>query len=252
MEEWNEYGELKDNVGGAPAPDSTSTPSPSTNNTPSKPPPTSSDSTTKPAPSSTDTPPGPPPSKASETPLTAAMRQAGFEAAKKAGDVKAKAKSKPLEQSDIPKGTLEKIDNSGPMGMPPPSGTTNAESAKAPETGESSIESKADTVPATTQPAVKLPIREKSGPGGAFSGPPDTQTSSEDGVAAGEKHESTADPKGGKDKGGRSTPEDHSMKISWKTRDVTAVTDEAEALPGTKIQEQDAASGEKVGESVAD
>ena len=258
VEEWNEYGELKDNIGGAPSSNTMSTPSPSASNTPSKPSPPSVDSTTKSSLSSAETLPRPSPSKSSEQPITTAMRQAGFEAAKKAGDAKAKARSKVLDNPDIPKETTEKLDNSGPTGIPPPSGSTDAESAKAPETAESSVEGKADAVP-STQPAVKLPIREKTGPGGAFSAPPETQTMSEGDVMAEEKHEATAEdkkhePTENTENDGKETErrEDSPTVISWKTRDATAATDEAEDLPGTKTQEQDATCGEKAGESVAD
>lgn len=41
------------------------------------------------------------------------------------------------------------MDQSGPTGMPPPSGVTDANEAKKPESGATSTEGKADTVPAT-------------------------------------------------------------------------------------------------------
>lgn len=41
------------------------------------------------------------------------------------------------------------MDQSGPTGMPPPSGVTDADEAKKPESGETSLEGKADTVPPT-------------------------------------------------------------------------------------------------------
>ena len=163
VEEWNEYGELRDNVepGPKPAPSAPATPSkvpaaPSSDTlskapatdpvTPSRPPPFSS---------STETPPRPAPS-ATDSPLTIAMRQAGFEAAKKAGDAKSKARAEALQaskpQADTPSSeTLQKLDNSGPTGMPPPSGTTDAEEAMKPETGNTSAEGKADDVPVTEE-----------------------------------------------------------------------------------------------------
>lgn len=82
------------------------------------------------------------------------MRQAGFEAAKKAGDAKAKARAEVLQRSQartesLDSETLQKLDNSGPTGMPPPSGTTEAGEAMKPETGDTSAEGKADEVPVT-------------------------------------------------------------------------------------------------------
>lgn len=159
VEEWNEYGELRDNVEPGPraAPSAPATPSkaptgPSSDTlsigpapnpvTPSKPSPLkpSAETPTRPAPSSTD------------SPLTTAMRQAGFEAAKIAGDAKSKARAEALQaskaQADTQNSeTLQKLDNSGPTGMPPPSGTTEAGEAIKPETGNTSAEGKADGVP---------------------------------------------------------------------------------------------------------
>lgn len=163
VEEWNEYGELRENVepGPRPAPSATNTPSkasavsssdslskaPATNPvTPSKPPPTTSPTET----------PSRPLNSSSDSPLTAAMRQAGFEAAKKAGDAKSKARAEVLQRSKaqadtLNSGTLQKLDNSGPTSMPPPSGTTEAGEAMKPETGDTSAEGKADEVPITDE-----------------------------------------------------------------------------------------------------
>ena len=161
VEEWNEYGELRDNLEPAPKPP------PSAPATPSKiPAGPSSDSLAKtpatnpatpskqtPIRSSTDTPPRPSASS-TDSPLTTAMRQAGFEAAKKAGDAKSKARAEALQASRdkdnaLSSDTLRKLDNSGPTGMPPPTGTTEAVEAMKPETGITSAEGKADDVPST-------------------------------------------------------------------------------------------------------
>ncbi|KAF6220360.1 hypothetical protein HO133_003492 [Letharia lupina] len=163
VEEWNEYGELRDNVepGPKPAPSAPATPSkaptapsleilskaPATNPvTPSKPPALVS---------STETPPRAAPSS-TDSPLTTAMRQAGFEAARKAGDAKSKARAEALQaskaQADTPTSeTLQKLDNSSPTGMPPPSGATEAGEALKPETGNTSAEGNADDVPVTEE-----------------------------------------------------------------------------------------------------
>ena len=163
VEEWNEYGELRDNVEpgskppssapvtpsktpGAPSSDTMSTAPGMNPVTPSKPPAFIS---------STETPPRPTPSS-TDSPLTTAMRQAGFEAAKKAGDARSKARVEALQASkaeaDAPSSeTLQKLDHSGPTGMPPPSGTTEAGEASKAETGNTSVQGNADHVPLTEE-----------------------------------------------------------------------------------------------------
>ena len=75
------------------------------------------------------------------------MRQAGKEAAEKA---KSKPKSSAARSSATSGADLSKLDNSAPTGLPPPSGITDAASAKAPETGSAEVVSKADTVPSSS------------------------------------------------------------------------------------------------------
>ncbi|KAL9626653.1 MAG: hypothetical protein Q9204_007137 [Flavoplaca sp. TL-2023a] len=101
IEEWNEYGELREKVNPPPT---SSTPSASAANTPSKAPATTSSSITNP-----NTNPNTPSKllssissspKQQSNPMATAMRQAGAEAAKKAGDAKAlKAKGTTGESS---------------------------------------------------------------------------------------------------------------------------------------------------------
>ena len=162
VEEWNEYGELRDNVEpgprpppsapvtpsktpGAPSSDTMSTAPGMNHVTPSKPPPFIS---------STETPPRHTPSS-TDSPLTTAMRQAGFEAAKKAGDARSKARVEALQASKAQVApsseTLQKLDHSGPTGMPPPSGTTEAGEASKAETGTTSVQGNADHVPLTEE-----------------------------------------------------------------------------------------------------
>ncbi|KAL8961939.1 MAG: hypothetical protein Q9193_001580 [Seirophora villosa] len=113
IEDWNEYGELKEKVG-VPARSST----PSAANTPTKVPQSystpsklstantlSSHSPSLGSPSKPSAPSHP------ESPMTAAMRQAGMEAAKKAGDAKARV-SKAGISSTIPPQTPKKPVNS--------------------------------------------------------------------------------------------------------------------------------------------
>ena len=323
VEEWNEYGELKDNVEPAPrpAPSAPATPSkapaipssdvmsktPVTNPaTPSKPPPTisSTQTPTRPLPSSTD------------SPLTTAMRQAGFEAAKKAGDAKAKARAEALQPSktkaDTPSSeALKKLDNSGPTGMPPPTGTTEAEEAMKPETGDTTVEGKADHVPSSEkgdQNATKKGTQETLGAATATvsnteshsqdSTRPNTKKSEEaasisivadgseevlegqgqaeatlaDKAPSAKEAEEAANASILRDKshivlaGQReadrtppSEPVEEAMdsdnvtaKGASKLKEATTVSDGAQDLPGTKTQDQPAASGEEVGNSVAD
>ena len=162
MEEWNEYGELKENVEPAGSRnDSISTPTPSATSTPSKPPP-STDIPSNPSPaladttaessgptSSTGASSAPAPAPAKEASFATALRQAGFEAAKKANDAKTKARQDALAAAKSKDDELQKLDNSGPTGMPPPSGITEAADAKEPETAGAVVESKADEVPVT-------------------------------------------------------------------------------------------------------
>lgn len=162
MEEWNEYGELKEQLGSvAPA---ASTPLQSTSNTPSKPPtttsaPSSTSTPSKAAPTvlfAENTPPKPsqsgdvrsrPATGRVETSFSLAMRQAGKEAAERA---KLKPKSTGIKNSATPVADLSKLDNSAPTGLPPPSGVTEAASAKSVETGSADAVSKADDVPMTS------------------------------------------------------------------------------------------------------
>ncbi|KAL8909902.1 MAG: hypothetical protein Q9171_004790 [Xanthocarpia ochracea] len=114
IEEWNEYGELKDKVGVKPMPST-----PSAANTPTKAP--SSISTTN-TPSkllsSVETPPRHTSSCNTENPMATAMRQAGAEAARKAGDVKVRALAKAKGASSAPTGAPEKSESSSTSPKP--------------------------------------------------------------------------------------------------------------------------------------
>ena len=97
-----------------------------------------------------------------DSPLTTAIRQAGFEAAKKAGDAKkatsakVAAQAKGSEQAGVSSEALRKLDNSAPTGIPPPAGAISASSVMAPGTGGSGAQSKADAVPATTSRSTQV------------------------------------------------------------------------------------------------
>lgn len=158
VEEWNEYGEIKQNLlqpGDLP---STSTPTPSRTSTPSKPPPpapvlgpTRPAETTSPLPKSLNVRQSAPVSNPAlinpnpETPLTAAMRQASLEAAAKANASKAqKVASYGVRQapSTLTPGSepsdknnaeaLKKLDNSTAGDSVPPTGSTEVSEAKEP------------------------------------------------------------------------------------------------------------------------
>ena len=163
IEDWNEYGELKENVADA-KPTAKATPSASAAQTPSKPPPAPAApaaSSPSPAPKALvdetkirplepDTVTAEPPKQDPQASLAAAMRNIGFEAAKQAGDKKAQSRKDVLEAAKTKDGELKKLDNSAAAGLPPPTGTTEAEEAQKPETGETSTTSKADEIPAIT------------------------------------------------------------------------------------------------------
>ena len=215
------------------------------------------------------------------------MRQAGFEAAKKAGDAKKSssakiiAQAKGSEQSSSSSEMLQKLDNSAPTGTPPPSGTTDARSAMAPETGSSTVESKADGVPATTSSSNKvtdsmqdLSLTEANAAGsqtaGLTDGPAGTgededlekktaiakepeaeaQEAEEDGLNRG--NHGGAKPKTVTLEPEKRETEPDAEEDARKTKDVTAASDEVGNLPGKKTQDQPAASGEDAGSSVAD
>ncbi|KAL9014507.1 MAG: hypothetical protein Q9173_000855 [Seirophora scorigena] len=109
IEDWNEYGELKEKVGvparsSTPSTANTPTKVPQSYSTPSKLSTTNTLSTYSPSLGSPSEPSAP---SQPESPMTAAMRQAGMEAAKKAGDAKARV-SKAGMSSTIPPQTPNK------------------------------------------------------------------------------------------------------------------------------------------------
>ena len=223
---------------------------------------------------SADTPPRHPPSSTTDSPLTLAMRQAGFEAAKKAGDAKKtndakiSAKIRGSERSNTSSEPLQKLDNSTPTGMPPPSGVTEASSAKATVTGDSNVKSKADTITATTSGPPQAAC--------ATTGKPTTPTDGSPGDSGihdsetkeivpeeskGKNHEAEktvamkdddlkAEPQQGKVGYGTEQSVDDSEGTE-KSENATA-SDAAQDLPVKITQNQSAGNGVDVGESVAD
>ncbi|KAL9044261.1 MAG: hypothetical protein Q9214_002588 [Letrouitia sp. 1 TL-2023] len=129
IEEWNEYGELKEKVGV-----STAAAAPSAANTPSKAPPNSPATPSQPAVTQTssnllsalESPAQPTSPSNTENPMTAAMRKAGFEAAKKAEDAKSRATQKVLRGSKSSRETQKKLDNTEVDEISASSGTTES------------------------------------------------------------------------------------------------------------------------------
>lgn len=163
MEEWNEYGELKDRINESAAAKPT-TPVPSTSNTPSKQPPattevnvpketvkaegdsiTKSESTSPPNASATPT--------FTESNLTSALRQAGFEAAQKVTDAKSKARKEFLQASQT------KSPQSGSSGATaePAIKVTDGESVKEHGSGEDTAEEPAVLEGKGQAKAAKIP-----------------------------------------------------------------------------------------------
>lgn len=133
VEEWNEYGELKEKVGvparsSTPSAANTPTKVPQSTSTPSK---LSTANTTSTKLSSAESPSKAKSSAQTESPMAAAMRQAGMEAAKKAGDVKAKVLAQAGVNSKLPSETQRKLVE------PDAAKTGDATSDVAPPGGES-------------------------------------------------------------------------------------------------------------------
>ncbi|KAI4209104.1 MAG: hypothetical protein LQ351_007940 [Letrouitia transgressa] len=129
IEEWNEYGELKEKVGvpsAAAVPSAANTPSKAPPNTPA----TSSQPAVARAPSNLlsalDSPSQPTSPSNSESPITTAMRKAGFEAAKKAEDAKLRATQQVLGGFRSSKETQKKLDNTEVDETSASSGTTKS------------------------------------------------------------------------------------------------------------------------------
>ncbi|MCJ1401924.1 hypothetical protein MMC11_005141 [Xylographa trunciseda] len=262
VEEWNEYGEIKQNLIFSDALPAASTPTPSTTNTPSKPPPppvAASSSSKPPTASSAPLATSAPAATSAETPLTTAMRQASLEAAAKAKQSKTQSLAARKAMSEAqPSASLSaasgsnadmpsKLDNSAPGGALPPTGTSEAEEA---------VEATAKSEGVTFKGADKL--EDESGLGKtpeqtmmhrgsnvSMASPEEIKAVEESSrIAEAPEEDGVAEEDTGKEV--VAGPE------AVKTEDATAATDKAEELPGTKTQEQDAGQGEKVGESVAD
>lgn len=272
VEEWNEYGEIKDNLSFSTS-NSIITPTPSATNTPSKAPPAPSAGTPlKTSTASIDTPSkststtitsgsdfpskSAPSTSGGDTPITLAMRQAGFEAAKKAGDAKTKARTDTVEAMKAKNPVLQKLDNSGPTGPPPPSGNTEAGDAIRGESGEANVEGKADDVSATEE----AEVLEGKGLATVIPTSKEAEAAANESILEDKSHIVLAGhgqtPEGLTPSSEQSEADYEELKRVETGKSglsqVMSATDKGEDLPGKRTQEQGAADGGEVGISVAD
>ena len=181
------------------------------------------------------------------------MRQAGFEAAKKAGDAKTKAPTEFLDSMKAKDSGLQKIDTSSPTSIPPPSGSTEAADMIKGNSGQEKLESKADEVPATGE----AEVLEGTGQAEAIPTSKEAEAAANESILEDKSHIVLVGhgqtPVAG-------TPQSETFDESLKRVDsagsglkqAISATDEGEDLPGKRTQEQEAADGGEVGTSVAD
>lgn len=152
------------------------------------------------------------------------MRQAGFEAAKKAGQAKSQARAKVLGESKESHDALKKLDHSTATGLPPPTGTTEASSAKDPEAGSSTVEPKADKVPDSSRSRGKdtFQLRASKARG------------SEASVNLDEKARSQDDEEGDEDP----PPQKSATAQSTSQPEISTAEDESPDHPSTKTASQ--------------
>lgn len=236
VEEWNEYGELQENVG-AGAPAKLSTPSASTSATPSKPPAAPMQDLSNRA------------GGEAQTPVTLAMRQAAEEAARKAGGGKTQnADAGSGKAGEAGSETLRKLDHSAPV--PPPSGTTEASAAIAGEPAESSSKSKAgESATSSTSSVERAALDVPKGAVVTHRGSNVSLASAEEirsleqSLAITEEDEPDEEVEAGHE----STRSNQASATSRATD-----TDAQQDLPGSRTQDQPAASAADAGLSVAD
>ncbi|MCJ1246221.1 hypothetical protein MMC30_003427 [Trapelia coarctata] len=227
-----------------------------------------------------------------ETPLTTAMRQASLEAAAKANASKAqKIASYGIKQtpSTLVPGSgpsdknnaeaLKKLENSTPGDSVPPAGSTEAEEAKEPITGATKPVTEEKPRSGRSSVTFKGGDKEKSKelimptapeePVMKHRGSSVSMATAEEIKAVEESSKITEEPeeeaiaeerdgkKGeveeSKEEGKETTGDASKGEVGGvKTGDATATAEEEEKVPGSKTQDQEAASAEKAGESVAD
>lgn len=181
------------------------------------------------------------------TPVTLAMRQAGEEAAKKAGDRKQQDAGS-AHAAESRSETLQKLDRSAPV--PPPSGTTDAADATTPEPASSSAKAKgSESAAASTSSVEGDGLDVPRGPVVKHRGSNVSSASAEEirsverSLAITEEDEPDEEGKAGRDSTG-------SVEAGATSRATDA--DAEQDLPGGRTQGQAAASAEDAGRSVAD
>ena len=184
------------------------------------------------------------------------MRQAGFEAARKAGDAKSKARADALDAMKAKDDNLKKLDKSAPSGMPPPSGTTEAEEAMKGGKGEVSMEAKADDVSATPE----AEVYEGKGLGEQIPTSKEAEAAANESILEDKSHivlvGQGQTPIGGSPVSEVSEEGYEALKRvesgGTGLRQMISATDEGEGLPGKKTQHQGAGEAGEAGTSVAD
>ncbi|KAL8714440.1 MAG: hypothetical protein Q9220_001773 [cf. Caloplaca sp. 1 TL-2023] len=213
IEEWNEYGELKDKVGLNPPASASSA------NTPTKVPTTSTPvNTPSKLASPTDGSPHPKSPSRTENPMAMAMRQAGMEAAKKAGDAKAKSLAKAQATVNPSTSTPGEASDQSEREVFEGFGDSNSTNVKRDPVAEGQSADVTDPDAEAIVPESKDKIvGEDEDPGAREAPPKDSET---DTIAR-----------------GRNTVEN--------TTNATAASDDIQALPGKKTQEQAATKAEE-------
>ncbi|KAL8827430.1 MAG: hypothetical protein Q9170_007018 [Blastenia crenularia] len=283
IEEWNEYGELKEKVGVSPMASTSSamnTPTklPLSTSTPSKL--STSDSPSKQAPPM-DSPSRLTSASQTESPMAAAMRQAGMEAAKKAGDAKAKALAKAGIPSKSPSEAQKQL-----VGE-----RSTDEKGASPEKdvyeGQGSNDPDKEAVIPNSKDTIALEGKEEAGTRDSKASDPDDEAlvpgskdtiEAKDYAASSNKTNYITDPdveaavpgsenkietedNPSKSDFPAQAPGDGQVNVQKEgsgtntvesTTKATTASDEAEGLPGKKTQDQSAANAEEVGSSVAD
>lgn len=206
------------------------------------------------------------------------MRQAGFEAAKKAGDAKTKSRTNAPSATKGKEEGLNQLDQSGATGNPKQSGTIEAEDAMKMENAAAKDEDKAvNAIPAKQSNPSDLTLNtEAEVLEGIGQAPPSTTTAEE--APTSQEAESAANeairqdkshvmvvgqgktpiegstPEGMTPTEDRSDDEEEVVKEGSGSglKNEVSATDEGEEMGGKRTQEQKAGAGEEVGMSVGD
>ncbi|KAL8937124.1 MAG: hypothetical protein Q9211_003844 [Gyalolechia sp. 1 TL-2023] len=256
IEEWNEYGELKEKVGvpaiaSTPSAANTPTKIPQSTSTPSRLLPTS-DSPSK-QPSVISSPSQNTSSSQTESSMATAMRQAGMEAAKKAGDAKAKALAKAAVPSKLPSMAQEESSVDDPKvekAASPEKDVYEGRGSKDPD-WDVAVPNSKDTISPENQEGAGISDDKSSDPDAeavvpdskTTIGAKDTASSSDEVAAPASKGIIEAEDKGGTVHKGA----DNTGGQAEETTKATTTPDQAQDLPGKKMQDQESADAEEAG-----